>query len=88
MNILDIANGHVKELLNLNQSLSESRLEICYRCPLFLNKLGGICNDKLWYNPNTGDISTTKKVGYKNGCSCRIRAKARLANAKCPLDKW
>ena len=47
MNILDITNGHIKELFNLNKELSDSRMKICYICPLFLNKFGGICNNRL-----------------------------------------
>lgn len=88
MNLFNIINGHAKEILNINQDLSNSRLKICYACPLYTNKLGGMCNNKLWYNPNTGDISEEKKEGYKNGCGCRILAKTRLSNAICPLDKW
>lgn len=88
MNIFDIANGHIKELFNINQELSQKRLQICYRCPLYSIKLGGICNNKLWLNVNTGDVSTKPKEGYKNGCSCRILAKSRLPNATCPVGKW
>ena len=65
MNILDITNGHIKELFNINKELSDSRMKICRICPLFLNKLGGICNNRLWLNVNTGDVSVTKKEGYK-----------------------
>lgn len=88
MNILDIVNGHVKEFLNLNQDISKNRLKICYSCPIYSNKYGGLCNNKLWLNVNTGDVSNIAKPGYKNGCGCRTLAKTRLANAKCPLDKW
>ena len=88
MNILDINNVHIKELFNLNKELSDSRMKICYICPLFLNKFGGICNNRLWLNVNTGDISVNKKEGYKNGCGCRLLSKTRLPNAECPLKKW
>ena len=88
MNILDITNGHIKELFNLNKELSDSRMKICYICPLFLNKFGGICNNRLWLNVDTGDISVNKKEGYKNGCGCRLLSKTRLPNAECPLKKW
>lgn len=88
MNILDIVNGHVKEVLNLGEDLSKSRLKICYRCPLFSNRLGGICNNRLWLNVNTGDVSIAAKPGYKQGCGCRLSAKTRLVNAKCPVGKW
>lgn len=88
MNIFDIANGHVKELFNVNQELSQNRLKICYRCPLYLKKFGGICNEKLWLNVNTGDVSSIQKPGYKSGCGCRLNSKTRLSNAVCPLGKW
>ena len=88
MNVLDIANGHIKELLNINEDISKNRLEICYRCPLYSNRLGGVCNNRLWLNVNTGDVSTTKKPGYANGCGCRLSAKTRLPSAKCPVGKW
>ena len=88
MNIFDIANGHVKEVLNLNQNLSNNRLKICYSCPLYSSKLGGTCNNKLWLNVNTGDVSMENKSGYKRGCGCRLLAKTRLPNAICPVGKW
>lgn len=88
MNIFDIANGHVKEILNLNQDLSQNRLKICYSCPLYTTKLGGMCNNKLWLNVNTGDVSMKNKQGYKRGCGCRLLSKTRLPNAVCPVGKW
>lgn len=88
MNILDIVNGHVKEILNLNQDLSQNRLKICYSCPLYTTKLGGMCNNKLWLNVNTGDVSMENKSGYKRGCGCRLLSKTRLPNAVCPVGKW
>lgn len=88
MNMLDIINGHVKNLLNLEEELSKSRLEICYKCPLYSKKLGGICNNKLWLNIKTGDVSVKQKPGYVRGCSCALKAKTRLSNAHCPANKW
>lgn len=88
MNVLDIANGHINEILNINEDISKNRLEICYMCPLYSPRLGGTCNNRLWLNVNTGDVSTIKKSGYANGCGCRLSAKTRLPNAKCPVGKW
>lgn len=88
MQIADIALGHAKEVFNLGKDLSKNRLRICYSCPLYSNRMGGICNNKLWLNINTGDVSTTNKSGYKSGCGCRLSAKTRLAQAKCPVGKW
>lgn len=50
--------------------------------------MGEICNSKLWYNPETEDISEIYKDGYINGCGCRLGAKTRLPNESCPAGKW
>lgn len=88
MDIKGIIQGHFNEVFNFNEDMSKNRLNICYRCPLYSPKLGGICNDKLWMNVNTGQISSIKKPGYINGCSCRLTAKTRVPEAKCPANKW
>lgn len=88
MEISNIIKGHWNELIGNNEDISKNRLKICYACPLYSIKYGGICNSKLWLNPITGDVSTVQKDGYKNGCGCRIQAKTRLPNATCPLSKW
>lgn len=87
-NVGNIVKGHINELLNINEDISTKRLQICYSCPLYSNQLGGVCNNRLWLNPTTGDVSTKKKPGYINGCSCRLAAKTRLPNAVCPAKKW
>ena len=88
MEVKDIIQGHINEVFNINEDISKNRLKICYRCPLYSNKLGGICNSRLWLNRNTGDVSVIMKPGYIKGCGCRLRSKTRLPNAKCPVDKW
>lgn len=88
MEVKQIIQGHVNELFNINEDISKNRLKICYSCPLYSRKYGGICNDKLWLNVNTGDVSMDKKPGYKHGCGCRLLAKTRLSNAVCPVGKW
>lgn len=88
MEIGNIIKGHLNEVLNLNKDISLGRLEICYECPLFSTKFGGLCNNRLWLNIETGDVSLEKKPGYKNGCGCRLKAKASLTNAVCPIGKW
>ena len=65
MEVKNIIHGHINEIFNLNEDISKNRLKVCY-------KLGGICNNRLWLNVNTGDVSTTMKPGYINGCSCRL----------------
>ena len=88
MEVKNIIQGHINEVFNINEDISKNRLKICYRCPLYSNKLGGICNSRLWLNRNTGDVSVIMKSGYIKGCGCRLRSKTRLPNAKCPVDKW
>lgn len=88
MELGNIIQGHWNEVIGRNKDISEQRLNICYSCPIYSARLGGLCNNKLWLNPNTGDVSTTKKEGYKNGCGCRLQAKTKLPNAVCPLGKW
>lgn len=88
MEIGQIIKGHLNEVLNLNKDISEGRLQICYQCPLYSPKYGGLCNNRLWLNVETGDVSLVSKPGYKNGCSCRLQAKTRLPDAICPVGKW
>jgi hypothetical protein len=78
LEIGNIVKGHLNEVLGLNKDLKEQRLRICYMCPLYSKKYGGICNNKLFLNPITGDVSLSKKEGYKQGCGCRILAKTTL----------
>lgn len=88
MELTNIIKGHWNEVIGNNRDLSESRLIICYSCPLYSPRLGGVCNNKLWLNPNTGDVSTEPKDGYRRGCGCRLLPKTTLPNAVCPLGKW
>jgi hypothetical protein len=88
MEIGNIVQGHLNEILGLNKDISVGRLRICHQCPLYSSKLGGMCNNRLWLNVETGDISTTAKKGYRRGCGCRLNAKTSLINAACPLGKW
>lgn len=88
--INDIIDGHLKELFNKEEDLSKERLLVCKTCPLYKSDsiLGAICNSKLYLNPDTNDISNYPRKGYYNGCNCRLEAKSRLLNGKCPLGKW
>ena len=72
----------------MEESLSEKRLNICYRCPIYSSKYGGTCNNKLWLNIETRDISLEPKTGYKNGCGCILESKTKNPASSCPLDKW
>lgn len=88
MNVLDIINGTFKNIFNLNEELKNNRLKICYRCPLYSKLLGGICNNRLWLNVKSGEVSTKKKEGFNRGCGCILESKARLSDATCPNGKW
>lgn len=88
MEVGNIIKGHVNEVLGLNVDLKQKRLEICRKCPLFKDVLGGLCNSQLWLNPRTGDVSTDSKDGYYRGCGCRLQAKTTLITAICPAKKW
>lgn len=88
MEIGNIVKGHANEMLGLNKDISEIRMEICHKCPLFKNTTGGLCNPKLWLEPNENKISTVRKDGYFKGCGCRLKAKTTLPNAHCPAHKW
>lgn len=90
VNIGNIIGGHVNEFLGLSKDLSEARLEICHKCPLWrkLDFIGEQCNPGLWLNPETGDISREQKDGYFKGCGCRLKAKTSAPESNCPANKW
>lgn len=90
MGLSDIIEGHIKEITNQNVDISQFRMDICRECPLFkvIPVAGPICNNKLYLDIKTGDVSDVPKTGYRKGCGCRLQAKTRLKNAVCPLGKW
>lgn len=88
MEIGQIIKGHLNEILGLNKDISVGRIAICKECPLYSPVFGGVCNNKIYFNPETGDVKSTKEEGYINGCGCRLLAKTKLVNATCPLNKW
>lgn len=88
MEVGKIITGHLNELLGLNKDLSEERLKICKKCPIYSNKFGGLCNNKLYIDPKTNKISIYKKDGYVKGCGCRLQAKTTILNEKCIIGKW
>ena len=64
-------------------------MAVCEKCPLLIIKwYGRVCNDKLWINQNTGETSLENKQDYIRGCGCRLDAKTRDLNSKCPMNKW
>ena len=88
MEVSNIITGHFNELFGLNKNISEERLKICKRCPLYSSKFGGLCNNKLYIDPNTGKISIEKRDGDVRGCGCRLQAKTTILHEKCVAGKW
>lgn len=90
MGLNAILNGHINELFGLNKDISKARLQVCRECPLYKRSvvLGEICNNKIWYNPSTENISEVQIEGYINGCGCRLKAKTTSSSVVCPLGKW
>lgn len=88
INPLQIIKGITNDVLGINEAMSETRMRICKTCPLYSNSLGGICNNKLWIDPETEDISFEKQPGYKRGCGCVLSFKTSVASEKCPIGKW
>ena len=78
----------IEDALGYNQDIGSIRLKVCYKCPLFSLKYGGLCNNKLWLNVDTNETSLEPKTGYVNGCGCLLASKVKVAAASCPIDKW
>ena len=75
-------------MLWLNKNIAEERTKICKRCPLYSSFLGGICNPKLYLNPDTNEISLVPKPGFIRGCNCAVFIKMRNLNNHCIAGKW
>jgi hypothetical protein len=45
---------------------------------------GLMCDSKKYVDPKTNQVSYIAKDGYKKGCGCRLSAKTRVLDAKCP----
>lgn len=67
---------------------ADVRMEICMECPLYTKLHGGMCNNNLYLNPETNDISYYSKNGYVRGCGCILSHKVVNKNSSCPLKKW
>lgn len=86
--MLDVIDGHIKEMFNKEEELFEFRMKICKECPLYKDTpLGPVCNPNLFINKE-GEVSKTRKDGFVRGCSCRLGSKTRVSSAKCIVNKW
>lgn len=88
INPLPILDGAKNVFFGFNKSISEARMKICKKCPIYSPVLGGVCNRKLYLDPKTGDISIEKRQGYIRGCGCSLRLKTTVASEECPAGKW
>lgn len=89
MSVSQIVEGTLKNIFNIDEELSKERLKVCRKCPLYIKdfELGAICNHRLYINEKD-EVSDRPKVGFKKGCGCLLRAKTRVTNAKCIINKW
>ena len=89
MNFIDILNGHIKNTIGNIDNLSEKRLRICIKCPLYRKTpMGAICNNKLYISKDGKEVLNYGKEGYVKGCGCNSDKKVRIPNAKCIIKKW
>lgn len=85
---VNIIEGAINSAFSINKSMSEKRMEICRRCPIYSKVLGGMCNSRLLLDPETNDVSTKEKDGYYRGCGCKLSFKTSVASEECPAGKW
>lgn len=84
-----IIEGTLNNILNNKSELFKERIKICKECKLYKehSTFGMICNNRLYLNPNTNEISKSAKNGFKKGCGCLLASKTRVISAKCPINK-
>lgn len=89
-NAFDILQGHINEVLNREEDLSQSRLDICKQCPILKESaaFGSICDSTKYISPDGQDWDIKYHEGWTRGCGCRLKAKTRLKNAHCIINKW
>lgn len=84
----DILEGHLNELLNRKEELSDSRLKICMACPIVKQAaIGLVCDSGKWINKNN-EVAFENTPGFTRGCGCRMSAKTTLEQAHCIIAKW
>ena len=90
VNVGQIVQGHINEMTNKENELYNQRIVICKQCPLYTVKsvIGGVCDHRKYYNPETDELSDLPQVGFISGCGCRLEAALRVKNKKCVLNKW
>jgi len=86
--VSDIIKGHLNELTKKEKELSNYRMNICRKCPLFEDVLGGMCSASKCWNETLQEVQSYKTPSNVCGCGCRLKAKTTLIKADCPLKKW
>lgn len=84
----DIFEGHIKEITKQENDLYNERIKICKKCPLYSERLGGVCDSKKCWDETKKQIVFYPGKGITCGCGCRLQAKTRLISSKCVLNKW
>lgn len=89
-NAIDILQGHLNEVLKREEDLSQSRLEICKSCPgcKITTLFGPVCDSSKYMSPDGQEWDIKYHQGWVRLCGCRLKAKTRLKNAHCPVNKW
>ena len=72
------------------EQLAASRMRICKKCPLYKLKwyIIPVCNNKLYMNPDTKDVSTSEKKGYIRGCGCNLEYRTMNPKMHCLCKRW
>lgn len=83
-----IVEGHIKEITKQENDLYNERIKICKQCPLYSERLGGVCDAKKCLDETKNQMVSYPGKNITCGCGCRLQAKARLISAKCVLNKW
>ena len=85
--VQEIAEGWTNDLLGREQELSDKRMAICRKCPLY-NEKTDRCDSKRCYNTETGEITQYPGPNIICGCGCYLGPKTRSKRSKCPMSKW
>jgi hypothetical protein len=88
----EIVDGHFNELRSkvglandVEELIFSTREKICNQCPL---KNGNSCDTQRWINPKTLEVATAPKDDFIRGCGCRLSAKQKSKQSRCPANFW
>ena len=82
-----IAEGWTNDFLGKEQELSDMRMKICRKCPLY-NKETDRCDSKKCWDIKQNKLADAPGKDVICGCQCIISKKSRVPNAKCVLSRW